>query len=123
MERQKPTVGVKIASVFFMITGIILLLGFIKSVLDVPAGQRDPHIFLVYIFLVAVCFFVSFGLYRHKKWALYVAYAMLLYLIVNFILNLSSNFMIDIAVTGIPLLVIVGVVTFLLWRKHHHFIH
>jgi hypothetical protein len=121
--RQKPTIAVKVVSLSFLIAGVFLGLGFIKAVQDIPLASSNIHIFLTYIFLFLLCFFISFGLYRHKKWALYVGYTFALYIIVNFIISLSNNFLIDVIVAGLPILLIVLVVLGILRHKHKHFIH
>lgn len=123
IAHTKPTLGVKIASIFFAVTGLLLALGFIKAVMEIPEDQTNFHIYLVYIFLISICFLISFSLYKHKQWALYVAYALLLYLVINFILNLNNSLSLDVIIAGIPLIAIIVAVIYLLIRKHNHFIH
>lgn len=119
--RKKPSIGVIIISFFFLLAGTLLLFGLVRSIMELPT--QSFQISLVYIFLTSICFLVAFGIYRHKQWALYTAYALLLYLIINFFININSSFAVDIAIAGVPILLVVIIVSVLLVRKHNHFIH
>jgi uncharacterized membrane protein YecN with MAPEG domain len=59
--RTKPTTSVKIASFLFMVAGIVLFLGLIKSFSEIPFRSGTYNIFLVYAFLFLLCLFVAFG--------------------------------------------------------------
>lgn len=121
--RAKPTPSVKFVSLFFVVTGVVLILGLVKALSEIPLIASNINIFLIYIFLSLLCFCISAGLYLHKKWALYSGYAFGLYLIVNFFINMNLSFPVDLAIAGIPIILLIILVLWLLMRKHHHFIH
>jgi hypothetical protein len=121
--QSTPTTPIKIASFFFLATGIILILGLVNAFRSIDFSPQTYQIFLIHAFLASLCLFVAFGLYNHKKWALYVGFAFGFYVIVNFFINLGSNFPIDVALAGVPIITLILIVLFILHRKRKHFIH
>lgn len=120
---SNPSIGIKIVSLFFIATGIILFIGLISAFKNIPFEQENYQIFLVHTFLSLLCFFVAFGIYKHKKWAFWVGFSFGLYLILNFLINLKSSFPLDLILAGVPIIILINVVLLILHKKRKHFIN
>jgi drug/metabolite transporter (DMT)-like permease len=118
-----PSLPVKIASAFFLGTSALFIFGLFTAFKNIPLTLENSEIFLIHAFIALLCLFASYGLYRHKKWALYASFAFGLYVIVNFFISLRNSFPADLIFAGAPIIILILTIMLLLHRKRRHFIH
>ena len=113
----------KIMAVIFVTMGLFSILGLVNTFLELGFKIEHGRIYAFYLFLLLLNFSVAYGIYYHKRWAFYGALVFLCYLIVNFFITVNTLFPLQIIFAGIPFLIGLVILTVILIRKHHHFIH